>query len=58
MFQFNFAEPVRAAKDKLDLAADSESADMFSKVPFNIASYALLLSIVAQVADRGGFIIP
>ena len=38
-----------AAKGKLSLHMTQRSCDMFLGVPFNIASYALLLSMVAQV---------
>ena len=38
-----------AAEGKLSLHMTQRSCDMFLGVPFNIASYALLLSMVAQV---------
>lgn len=52
LFQFYVAD------DKLSLHLYQRSADTFLGVPFNIASYSLLLAMIAQVTDlkQGEFV--
>jgi len=59
MFQFYVAPPQNEnEKPRLSLQLYQRSADTFLGVPFNIASYALLCMMVAQVCDMqpGDFI--
>jgi thymidylate synthase len=51
LFQFYVVTPPGAKRPQLSCQLYQRSADLFLGVPFNIASYALLTHMIAQVVD-------
>ncbi|MCA3595046.1 MAG: thymidylate synthase [Methylobacterium sp.] len=51
LFQFYIAQPKGAKRPRLSCQLYQRSADLLLGVPFNIASYALLTHMIAEVSD-------